>query len=116
MKEYSLFAMAGFYITAGINHFRDPNFYLKMMPKILPWPRFLNYLSGFLEIIFGIGVLFEPVRDYALWGIILLLIAVFPANLEMVRSENFKNIPLKWKLIRLPFQLLFIGWAYYHLS
>ncbi|MCH7643043.1 MAG: DoxX family protein, partial [Chloroflexi bacterium] len=111
----SLYSMAIFYILAGLNHFRDPRFYLKMMPKYLPAHKELILASGAIEILLGAALFFEPIRDFALIGIILLLIAIFPANVEMLTSKNFKKIPLKWKVLRLPFQGVFIFWAYYHL-
>ena len=86
------------------------------MPKYLPAHKVLNILSGGFEIALGIALFFVQTRNFALIGIILLLIAVFPANIAMINSENFKAIPKKWKLLRLPIQGLFIFWAYYHLD
>jgi len=116
MKDASIYIMAIFYILAGLNHFKDPNFYLKMMPQYLPAHKLLNKISGGIEIILGALLLFESLRNYALVGIIALLIAVFPANIEMVNSKHFLNIPRFWKIFRLPFQGALIYWAYYHLD
>jgi uncharacterized membrane protein len=77
----SLGLMALFYVLVGINHFRDPGFYLKMMPPYLPWHAQLVLLSGVAEIGLGLALLVPPLRIYAAWGIVALLIAVFPANL-----------------------------------
>jgi uncharacterized membrane protein len=112
MNQLSLYLQVIFYIFAGINHFRNERFYLKMMPDYLPWHKPIVLWSGIAEIILGIGLLFDPLRNGAAWGIILLLIAVFPANIDMISSLKFSKIP-KWILwLRLPFQLILIAWAY----
>jgi uncharacterized membrane protein len=116
MGIISIIIMAVFYIVAGLNHFRNPDFYLKMIPKYLPYPKSLNFISGALEVIFGLMLFYQPLRNYALIGIITLLIAVFPANVEMVSSDHFKMIPKKWKLLRLPLQGVVIYWAYFHIK
>ncbi|MFD2033740.1 hypothetical protein ACFSKL_03005 [Belliella marina] len=71
----------------------------------------MNKLAGAFEILFGIGLLSELTRHYAAFGIIILLIAVFPANLYMYQ-KGAKGIP-KWVLLlRLPLQFGLIAWAY----
>jgi uncharacterized membrane protein len=103
-----------FFVLAGVNHFRDPDFYLKMMPPYLPWHAALNYLSGGLEIVLGVMLLMPRWTRPAAWGIILLLIAVFPANLYMAMNpERFPDVSPIALLVRLPFQALFIAWAYW---
>jgi uncharacterized membrane protein len=72
-----------FFVVAGANHFRSPEIYLGMMPPWLPWPEALNYISGAAEVLGGLGLLGSPVRRLAGWGLILLLIAVFPANVHV---------------------------------
>ena len=107
--------MGLFYIVAGANHFRDPGFYLPMMPPYLPLHRELVYLSGVAEILLGAAVLVPWLRRLAAWGIIALLIAIFPANLHVA----FDNVPLGsaaeglgvWNWARLPFQAVLIAWA-----
>ncbi len=111
MDEIFLYVMAIFYTAAGIMHFVKPKLYISIIPPYIPYPRLANSLVGFLEVVLGIGLLFEPTRIAAAYGIILLLIAVFPANLYMYQRKN-KGLP-KWLLfLRLPLQLLLIGWAY----
>lgn len=106
-----LYLMSGFYIFAGVMHFIKPRMYIKIIPPYLPNPTLLNALAGLFEIILGLGLLFESTRSLAAYGIILLLIAVFPANVYMYQKGS-KGIP-KWiLLLRLPMQLLLIGWAY----
>lgn len=116
MEKVSIIIMSIFYIAAGLNHFKNPNLYIKMIPKYLPYPKFLNLLSGAVEVVLGLMLFYEPIRNYALLGIIALLIAVFPANIDMVKSEHFKTIPRKFKILRLPLQAVAIYWAYIHLS
>jgi uncharacterized membrane protein len=101
-----------FFVVAGIGHFVAPRFYLAIMPPALPWPLALIYVSGVAEILGGLGVLIPTTRKLAGWGLILLLIAVFPANLYAAR-HGLGSIP-SWVLwARLPFQLVFIAWVYW---
>lgn len=115
-KEISLYIMAIIYIAAGLNHFKNAKFYIKIIPPYLPFPKWLNWISGVAEIILGIMLFFPEYRSLAAWGIIALLIAVFPANIYHFTSKG-KTLPgLKaplWGLaLRLPFQFVFIYWAY----
>lgn len=115
MKKFFLILMSIFYILAGFNHFKNPQLYLDMMPPYLPAHAVLNMLSGVIEIILGIGLLFEKYRRASAWGIIALLIAIFPANIYMYTNNislGATAVPEWVALVRLPFQLVFIGWAY----
>lgn len=107
--------LAMFFILAGANHFRVPDVYLGMMPAWLPWPLILVQVSGAAEILGGIGVLVPATRRIAGSGLIVLLVAVFPANLHVAlqgRMAGFDFSPLVlW--LRLPFQLIFIGWIWW---
>lgn len=106
--------LAVFFIAAGMNHFANPDFYLKIIPPYLPWHAALNYLSGALEILLGALVLFPRFSRLAGLGLILLLIAVFPANVYMaLNSQRFPAIPPAFLLIRLPLQLIPIFWAWW---
>jgi uncharacterized membrane protein len=102
------------FIAAGLNHFRNPAFYLAMMPPYLPAPLGLVYLSGVLEVVGGAAVFITRWRAAAGWGLIVLLVAVFPANVEMaLHPEQFSGIA-PWMLwARLPLQALLIAWAYW---
>src|SRR3954451_19842014 len=71
------------FMAAGANHFINPDFYARIMPPYLPWHLELVYLSGVLEILFGTLVLIPTLAPFASWGLIALLIAVFPANIHM---------------------------------
>ncbi|MEM9952004.1 MAG: DoxX family protein [Chloroflexota bacterium] len=101
------------FIGAGILHFVSPKFYLAIMPPYLPFHRELVYLSGFFEILGGIGVLIPRYRKWAGIGLIALMLAVYPANIYMAMNpEKFPNIP-KWGLYaRLPLQFVIIGIIY----
>ena len=116
-----LWAMAAFYLVAGINHFRDAGFYLPMMPGYLPAHRELIELSGVAEFALGLALLVlgarvPRLRRWAAWGVIALLVAVFPANLHIALHD----IPIGgrsegagiWNWVRLPFQAVLIGWAW----
>lgn len=104
--------MAAFYILAGANHFIMPNFYLKIIPPYLPFPKAINISSGILEIVLGVLLLTPMYSIYAAWGIILLLVFVFPANIYHFQISKGKMELLS--LIRLPIQLLFVLWAFSH--
>jgi uncharacterized membrane protein len=111
--------LAILFIAAGALHFLIPQFYVAIVPPYLPAPLALVYISGFFEILGGIGLLAPanfngiPARSIAAWGLVGLLIAVMPANIYMVTEHaQFASIPL-WALwLRLPLQLPLIWWAW----
>ena len=115
IRKFAKWILGVGFILAGINHFINPNFYLKIMPPYLPWHLFLVYLSGVLEVIFG-GLLFIPrFTRFAAWGIIAILIAVFPANVYMAMNpQNFPEFSTANLQLRLPLQFLLTGWAYWY--
>lgn len=105
------------YIYVGIRHFIDPDFFLAIMPDYLPYHLEAVYISGICEIALGAMLFFKKYRWMAGWGLILLLIAVFPANIYLAQNESSQQaiqISKTAALIRLPFQALFIGLAYWH--
>ena len=115
LKTISLAVMAVAYIFAGLNHFLKPKFYLPMMPPFLPAPMLLIYLSGLAEIGLGAALLVPRLSTLAAWGIIALLIAVFPANVYMLMTGGLGyNVPYSALVIRLPIQGLLILWAYWY--
>lgn len=110
---WHLYLMAIIYILAGINHFRVPRLYIKMIPPALPFPKVLNIISGMAEILLGVLLCIPATSTFAAWGIIILLVAVFPANLYMYTNEKAAMGLPKWvRLLRLPLQLVLIYWAY----
>jgi uncharacterized membrane protein len=103
-------------VVAGLNHFLSPETYLAMMPDALPAHRELVYISGVAEMAGGLGLILPGTRRLAAWGLVLLLLAVFPANINMAIND----IPLSgnavpsWALwARLPLQVVLIAWAYW---
>ena len=104
---------AVFYVLAGVLHFLKPEFYVRIVPPYIPWHREMVLISGFFEILGGLGLLFLPTRRLAGWGLVALLIAVFPANLYMatnpVEAGAASIAPaIRWG--RLPLQALLIWW------
>jgi uncharacterized membrane protein len=104
-------------IVVGTLHFLVPDPFVKIVPPYLPYHLELVYISGFFEILGGIGILVPPVSQAAAWGLLLLFIAVFPANINMaVNQIDLPGIPdsslLRWG--RLPFQAVLIAWAWWY--
>lgn len=114
VKKFFLGLMAVLYVGAGVNHFLNPDFYVKMIPPFLPAPETLNYISGGAEVVLGLFLFSKITRQVAALGIILLLIAVFPANIYMAMNPELFGKPQWAFLIRLPLQLVLIAWAYYY--
>ena len=107
--------MAIFYVMVGISHFIFPSWFVQIVPPALYYPLLLVLISGFFEILLGFFLLFNKTKKIAGWGLICLLIAVFPANiyLAMTNGEAMNTTPLiAWG--RLPFQFVFIYLAYWH--
>jgi len=104
---------AAFFVVAGTFHFLKPEMYLQIMPPYFPAPQLLVAVSGVAEIAGGVGLLIRPLRRVAGWGLIALLIAVFPANIYMLQHPGqFHFAP--WILwARLPLQGVFIAWVWF---
>jgi uncharacterized membrane protein len=114
LKQISLHVMAVFYIIAGLNHFRVPRFYYRIIPPPLP-KQLVNQASGWAEVILGIGLMIPACSSWSAWGVIVLLIAVYPANIyHLLQKGAGMKVPV-WALwFRLVFQFVFIAWAYWH--
>ena len=113
VKILSLYLLVILFSIAGINHFLNPDDYLKIMPPYLPFHLPLVYLSGALEILFSLLLIPIASRKVAAWLLILLLIAVFPGNVQMMINYKKMNHPHYWlTIIRLPLQLLLVWWVY----
>lgn len=105
--------MGGLYIFAGLMHFWKPKAYMKIMPAYIPSHLFMVYLSGVLEVLFGALVMIPETQTIGAWGIIAVLIGVFPANIDMALKYKGKKLWLKVSLwLRLPVQLWLIYWAW----
>lgn len=113
VRGASRLALAAFFAAAGINHFRVPSVYVAMIPPWLPWPEVLNGVAGACEILGAIGVLVAPLRTAAGWGLIALLVAVFPANLHVALTGRMPGLHAPpWVLwSRLPFQAFLVAWV-----
>ncbi len=108
---------APFFIFAGVNHFVHPQVYRQIIPPRFPDAAALVAISGACEIAGGLGLLMRPLRRVAGWGLIAMLIAIFPANIYMALAPPgaFPDFTLPhWLLwVRLPFQAVFIAWVWY---
>jgi len=115
-RALSRWVLTVFMVGAGVNHFLSPEPYVAMMPAALPAPLLLVHISGVAEILGGLGLIAPATRRLAAWGLVALLVAVFPANLNMA----VHHLPLgslevpAWALwARLPLQLVLIAWAWW---
>jgi uncharacterized membrane protein len=113
LRNLNLLGLSFFFIYFGVDHFINPDFYLSIMPPSFPLHLEAVYISGLFEILGGIGVLLSKTRKLAGWGLFVLLIAVYPANIYMALTpEAFPEIPLSALYFRLVLQFLFFYWAY----
>lgn len=105
-------AAGAFFIFTGATHFLMPDMFLKMMPPLLPWPLALVYISGVFEILGGLGLMLTGTKFWAAIGLVLLLAAVFPANiyvaLNNIQLGGVMSAPI-YQWIRLPMQLVLIA-------
>jgi len=109
------YLLATFMVLIGVTHFLSPKGFERIVPAWLPAHRALVYVSGACEIFGGLGLLAPLTQPWAAWGLITLYVAVFPANI----NQAIHRLPLgrikvpSWALwARLPFQAVFIAWAY----
>jgi uncharacterized membrane protein len=112
MRSWRL--LANFFIGAGVNHFLMPRAYEQIVPPPLQSrAKLIVQVSGVAEIVGGVGVLVPATRRLSGLGLIALLAAVFPANVQMaLEPERFRRIP-RWALYgRLPLQPLMMLWAW----
>ena len=119
IKYFSVLLMSGFYVYVGILHFIDPEWFLFIMPPFLSSIGLeLIYISGFFEIILGLLLIYSKTRKIAAFGLIVLLIAVYPANIYLAFNQKAQELigissfMASW--VRLPIQFIFLGLAYWH--
>jgi len=104
-----------FFIAAGVNHFLRTGFYLRMMPPYVPFHLAMVQISGAAEMLLGLLILIPRRSAIAGWGLIALLIAVFPANVQMaLHPETFPEFSARALWLRLPLQAVMIAWAYWY--
>ena len=108
-------ALAILFIVAGAMHFAFPDSYVRIVPPVLPAPSLIVAVSGIAEIAGGVGLLLPVTRRAAAWGLVALLICIFPANIYVAVA----HLPLpglvgeRWvQWLRLPLQFPLIAWAW----
>jgi uncharacterized membrane protein len=112
-QKVGLVSAAVLYMVAGTLHLIKPGAYLRIMPPYVPWHLPMVLISGILEILGGLGLLVAQTRRYAAWGLVALLVAVFPANLYMATNPidaGAASIAPSLRWGRLPLQLLLVWW------
>ena len=115
-RTRSQMMLALIFATAGIAHFIIPDFFIRIVPSSLPAPNALVAISGIAEILGAVGILVAATRRAAGWGLIALLIAVFPANINMLSLAMYNEASPGWYVaglwLRLPLQGVLIWWVY----
>lgn len=115
LKKIALYVTGLFFVAAGVRHFAMPEFYMLMMPNYLPVPLTLIYISGFFEILGGIGLIIPKTRVLSAWGLMALLLAVLPANVYLWTHNihlHDSYTPSWFLMLRIPLQFLLIAWMY----
>ncbi len=116
-KRAALLLLGVAMMAVGIDHFVNPTPFERIVPSYLPAPHALVLISGLFEFLGGAGVLVPRTRRFAAWGLVALYVAVFPANVNMtihhIQLEPGGTLPVWAMWLRLPFQALFIAWAYW---
>ena len=110
LRNLTLGLLAIAFVAVGITHFTSPDFFVAIVPPYLPAPLALVYISGFFEILGGAGLLIPRLRRIAGWGLIALMIAVYPANIHMAMNpDQFPDLSPTALYIRLPIQFVMIA-------
>jgi uncharacterized membrane protein len=114
-KRLALLGLAAFFVSAGVSHFTNEAFFVRIVPPWLPAPLLLVQLSGLAEIAGGVGVLVPRLRRAAGLGLVALLVAVYPANVHMaLHPESFADVATPAGLyFRLPLQLVALAWTWW---
>jgi uncharacterized membrane protein len=114
MRTFARYAFSIFFVGAGLNHFINPEFYLRIIPPALPAHDAINAISGAAEVLIGVLVALPKTKRLGGYLAIALLIAVFPANLYLfAHQEIFPGVPPLAHVLRLPLQAVFIAWAWW---
>jgi uncharacterized membrane protein len=119
IKRISLIILVIFYLAAGINHFYNPSSYIRIIPHYIPYPKLINSLAGFFELLFAFMLTFSKTRRFAAWGIILMLIAFLPVHIQMVKDAPIflgvlKVTPLLAWVRLVVLQPLLVIWAWWY--
>lgn len=114
---WHLYLMASMYILAGIFHFLKPRMYMRIMPRYLPAHKELVYASGAAEVLLGIGLIFRHTKDFAIFGIIAMLLVFLLVHFYMLSSKTAgAGIPDYALVLRIPLQFFLMWWAYFYLQ
>jgi uncharacterized membrane protein len=113
-RTIGILLLALLFLVGGLGHFVKTGTYLRIMPPYIPWPKMLIYLSGVCEVLGGLGLLYEPTRSWAAWGLIVLLVAVFPANVYMAQIGYGAPQWVLWARLPLQIPLIWWTWLYTH--
>ena len=109
--------MSAMYITIGVKHFSDPIYFVNITPPFVSFKEGAVYITGIIEILAGVMILFKRSRAQGAYLLIFLLIIVFPANIYLYISElprDLLGIAKNQALMRLPFQIPLLILAYWH--
>lgn len=104
------------FVAAGLLHFLKTRMYMQIMPDYIPWHKAMVWISGLAEVVGGLGILLPATRLPAVYGLLLLLLAVFPANINMALKSYRKAglSPYTWLLLlRLPLQFVLMYWVWW---
>ncbi|MFG6666398.1 DoxX family protein [Halomonas sp. HNIBRBA4712] len=112
MPGVPILIIAAFFLIGGVAHFTLTEFFMRAMPGYLGYHRELVLISGGFELLGAVGILFRRSRRFAGWGLVALMVAVFPANVHMaIHSAQFPAIPVWLLYLRLPLQAVLIGFV-----
>jgi uncharacterized membrane protein len=108
LTDKGVFAATFMFVLVGISHFAKRDKLEAMIPPHWPYRRAMNYISGAAEIILGLLLIFDATRIIAAWGLLLLLVAVYPANIYQARAK-----PNAYNISRLFFQPVYMAWIWF---
>ena len=115
VDTHTPWTLAAIFTVAGVLHFVIPGTYARIVPRWLPAARTLVFISGAAEIAGGVGLLLSRSREAAGWGLLVLLLAVLPANVQMLQSARGSGAAAWWQALlwaRLPLQLVLMWWVW----
>ena len=118
IKLFFKILLAAFFILAGINHFRDPAFYLDLMPDYIPSHELMVQISGVTEILAGLMLIIPPLSRWGAWFIIAHLVVFFTVHFWMIQhaADRYSNVPLAALWGRIVLQVVFIVWAMWFIN
>jgi len=99
------------FILIGIEHFREPQKFVDIVPKYMPFALFLVYLTGVMEILIGLGIIYPDSRELTGRLTVFFLIAIYPANFNMWINDvpfNGTRLTTQGHLVRFSVQILLI--------